>query len=138
MESGKVNRIHFTNIDSTMTISEVFLKDYCGISRNASDQMVYLFSADQQNKGKGQHSNTWTSPPGNSYTTYLVRTRPELALFGPQLAALSVYSVLNEILIKQKDKTPNLYELKMKWINDVFLNNKKICGVLVRTETMNQ
>ena len=77
LKDGLLKRYHFSAIDSTMTISEKWRKLY------VTDKISYLFSADKQISGQGQHQNTWTSPEGNSYTSFLVKCKPELAVYGP-------------------------------------------------------
>lgn len=66
---------HFNVVDSTMTIAERWPKQY------VSDKISYLFIADSQKSGQGQRTNTWSSPPGNCYVTYLVKLGQDLSIF---------------------------------------------------------
>lgn len=84
----------------------------------------YLWTADGQSQSIGQHNRSWTTPLGlNINATYgflLDEREADLPKFIPYIAGLSVIEVL---------KKYNLYG-KIKWVNDVLINRKKICGIL--------
>mgnify|MGYP000986537667 CR=1 FL=1 len=82
-----------------------------------------LVVAERQVKGKGRLGRLWISPQGGIWISIILR--PEFQPFeAPKLtlaAALAVTRVL-------RDKT-NL-EAQIKWPNDIFINSKKVCGIL--------
>ena len=80
--------------------------------------------ADRQSSGKGRLQRSWHSPPGvNIYTSLILRPRiasSEAARI-PIVAGIAVAEVLDKY-------SPS--RIKLKWPNDVLLNNKKVCGIL--------
>ena len=84
----------------------------------------FVFTAKSQNKGQGQGTNTWVSPPGNVNMTILGYFHLNLI----PLLSLAIGVTTNR-LIQEHLKLNS----SMKWVNDVIINNKKISGVLIRT-----
>ncbi|NCC22549.1 MAG: biotin--[acetyl-CoA-carboxylase] ligase [Alphaproteobacteria bacterium] len=82
----------------------------------------------EQLKGRGRQGKVWHSPVGNLYMSVLLR--PEcLADDVPQLAfvsGLAISAALETYLPAGHVKT-------LKWPNDVFVDGKKISGVLTET-----
>ena len=82
-----------------------------------------LLLADYQSAGRGRLGRTFVSPPGTGlYMSLLVRPEnlaeiQKITL----LAALAVCLSLEEI-------TP--LRPKIKWVNDLFVKGKKVCGIL--------
>jgi BirA family transcriptional regulator, biotin operon repressor / biotin---[acetyl-CoA-carboxylase] ligase len=106
---------HFTSIDST------------------NDQLKKLVGApefscvvaDRQTAGKGRHGRTWHSAEGEGlYLSILLCPRgpasniPSLSL----MAGVAVAEVLRERAVPGVD---------IKWPNDVLVNERKVCGILV-------
>ena len=106
-----------------MTISEQFPKAF------VSDATSFAFVADCQINGQGQRDNTWSSPPGNCYTNFLFKMDTSMVMFSAQLAALSVAEVYESY---RDDKLQ--FPVTLKWVNDVFIDGLKICGVLPKAE----
>jgi len=84
----------------------------------------YVVTADEQTKGRGTHGRSWFSPAYASLHATFVFPFPNhqenLLNHLPQVVAYAVLKTL---------KTYGL-EAKIKWINDVLLDEKKICGIL--------
>lgn len=80
--------------------------------------------ADSQNNGKGRLGRIWSSPPGvNLYCSIILR--PQIMPFeAPQLTFLSAVAVARAI-----ELTTTL-QPKIKWPNDILLNDCKIAGLL--------
>lgn len=93
-----------------------------------------LFIADQQTQGRGQQQRVWLNPqPGCS----LMATWSLPYTFAPQ----PHYTILiGFALLKSLDhflKTQGIIgSLRLKWPNDLYLDDKKIAGIL--TETIQQ
>ena len=72
------------------------------------------------------------SPLGNLYLTFALGIPSSkvfaLALHFPQVAAAAVVRTLESYGVHQ------MARLQLKFVNDVFLNDKKLCGVLSRME----
>lgn len=84
--------------------------------------------ADYQTAGKGQRGNTWESERGRNlmfsfvlYPTFLKASRQFLL---SQLTALAVQETLD----------PWTEDIRIKWPNDIYWKEKKICGMLIENE----
>lgn len=84
--------------------------------------LVYCFS---QTAGRGQRGNTWESEPGKNITASL--------LFHPYNFPASAQFKISEAValalvdyLKEKGVSA-----KVKWPNDIYVDDKKICGILV-------
>ena len=89
-----------------------------------------LIWAKEQTDGRGRRGRKWSSPPGNLYCSLVLR--PDVAVakaaeFG-FIAALAVFDVLGTL------GEPG-HKVQCKWPNDVLLNDKKVAGILLETET---
>ncbi|MDO9548060.1 MAG: biotin--[acetyl-CoA-carboxylase] ligase [Candidatus Marinimicrobia bacterium] len=110
--------LHYKTIDSTNR----FLLD----AEDLRNGTVVL--ADDQTAGRGRFNRVWQSLPEKALLFsillnkfYNLRT-PAVYTF---LAAVGVYRGLRKIL-------PASINLSLKWPNDVLLNGKKVCGILVQ------
>jgi len=75
--------------------------------------------AEEQTAGKGRHGKSFLSPAGQIYMSAILQAEsPELMTI---FAAVCVCESIEDLT----DKKP-----KIKWVNDIFLDNKKICGIL--------
>jgi BirA family biotin operon repressor/biotin-[acetyl-CoA-carboxylase] ligase len=86
-----------------------------------------LYTANGQTGGIGQHNRVWVSPYGvNVYATYafLLDEKDIAKVFCmPQVSAFSVANIL----------TSEGINCSIKWVNDVLINSKKVCGVLAES-----
>ena len=85
--------------------------------------------ADSQTKGRGRYTRSFFSPHGGLYISIILR--PEVLRFDNPTAvtAFAAVSVCEAIEIIS-DKTP-----KIKWVNDIFIDGKKVCGILTEAVT---
>jgi len=80
--------------------------------------------ADRQTTGRGRLKREWVSPPGNIAVTVVLYPGRNNLTYLTMLAALAVlYSI---------EKTTGLH-CQLKWPNDVLINNKKVCGILLES-----
>lgn len=81
---------------------------------------------DNQYSGRGQRGNLWISEPGKNLT-FSVLLKPNLPpdrqFILAQVVALAVADYV---------KT-RVTGVKIKWPNDILVNNKKICGILIES-----
>jgi BirA family biotin operon repressor/biotin-[acetyl-CoA-carboxylase] ligase len=86
--------------------------------------------ADCQTAGKGRYGRHFFSPPGHGIYMSLILHPSQLRFHTPtlvtSLAAVSVCEGIEAI----SEKAP-----KIKWVNDIFLGEKKICGILTEAVT---
>ena len=88
--------------------------------------------AETQTKGRGTHGKKWISNKGNLFISIFFHLKENYPPFNE-------FSVISPLIVSEtikhfcKDKTVSL-----KFPNDVFLNGKKICGILQETITFNK
>lgn len=82
----------------------------------------------EQKAGRGRHGRVWVSPPGNLYSSTLIRLEPGWPPVSNlvTLIALAVKEALSGHLTKDQ-------RLALKWPNDVLLNGQKLTGMLLET-----
>jgi len=81
--------------------------------------------ADYQTHGKGRLGNVWHSPAGkNLYLSVLLKPEPTIDKF-PQMSLVTAIVLVRSLIKYNPNLTP-----KVKWPNDIFINNKKISGIL--------
>ena len=93
----------------------------------AADGLVVW--AQQQTMGRGQRNHTWESQPKSSLT-FSVLFRPNQE----ELTLLGRFTALGALAVGRAVQSKTGVEARVKWPNDVLLNNKKICGVLAETD----
>ncbi|MGI0073913.1 MAG: biotin--[acetyl-CoA-carboxylase] ligase [Nitrosotalea sp.] len=107
---------YFETIDSTQDFAlKLTSKHY----ENGS-----LIIAQKQTSGRGRLNRKWVSPKGGIWFSILLKPNFEImqvSLF-PMMTSLALAITIEKIL-KLKPK--------LKWPNDVMLNNKKVAGILV-------
>ncbi len=77
-----------------------------------------LVTADEQSAGRGRQGRAWTAPPGSALLMSLVLR--ELDPLLPLAAAVAVCEAL-----------PEDADARIKWPNDVWLERRKLAGILV-------
>ena len=92
--------------------------------RGAPDGTLVL--AEEQTAGLGRLSRHWSTPAGGNIALSLL-LRPPLARL-PNLVMLSALAVADAI-----EQTTRLAP-QLKWPNDVLLDAKKVCGILIENE----
>ncbi|WP_367923937.1 biotin--[acetyl-CoA-carboxylase] ligase [uncultured Ruthenibacterium sp.] len=83
-----------------------------------------LVVADAQTGGRGRRGRSFSSPPGTGlYLTMLLRSNLPMECVVPvtSAAAVAVYRAIKKVCGK---------ELEIKWVNDLYRNGKKCCGIL--------
>jgi BirA family biotin operon repressor/biotin-[acetyl-CoA-carboxylase] ligase len=115
-------KIHrFREIDSTSTHARQ------QASLGAEEGLVYV--ADHQTGGRGQFNRPWVSSPGKNLQFSLLLRPPVPPSQAPILTQIACRAVA-EVLRKK-------YGMKcaVKKPNDVMVQNKKICGILVESSS---
>jgi len=106
--------IYLKTVDSTNT----YLKQR---ANGLPDRTVVI--AKSQTAGKGTRERSFISPEGGLYMSVLLKNvKPDLLTV---CAGVSVADAIAELGV---DKNP-----KIKWVNDVLINGKKVCGILTES-----
>ncbi|MFP6742421.1 MAG: biotin--[acetyl-CoA-carboxylase] ligase [Alphaproteobacteria bacterium] len=96
----------------------------------AGAQHGTLIWAQSQVKGRGRRGNQWVSPTGNLYMSLVLRPDCPVAeaLQLSFVASLALADALGDLL-------PAMAKITCKWPNDVFLNGRKVAGLLLESAT---
>ncbi len=90
-----------------------------------------VVATDEQTQGRGRLGRSWTSGPGQDLT-FSVLLRPSVAPAEAQILSLAVAVAVAEVL----DGLPGLQgRALVKWPNDVLIDGKKVCGILLESSS---
>ncbi len=112
----KKNIEYFDEISSTNTV----LKKR---AQSSDDENTVLIS-EFQTEGRGRLGKSFFSPRGcGIYLSYLIRPQilPKDAVFVTVAAAVAARRAFSEVLH---------IDTQIKWVNDIYYDNKKLCGIL--------
>lgn len=90
----------------------------------------FVVTADEQTAGKGQWGRQWVSSLGGLYLSLILA--PEMRV--EQHSYLTISSVFGVTELLRAYQIP----VQIKWLNDIFLNRKKLGGILIETQVKNQ
>ncbi len=80
--------------------------------------------AGMQTGGRGSHGRSFYSPEGGLYMSLILRPEfPDMTFITPA-AAVAVCRAINGLG----------FDCKIKWVNDIYKNGKKICGILTESD----
>lgn len=116
-----INILHFEKIDSTNTYARNNIRNL---------PLPSIIIADEQTAGRGRRGNRFFSPKETGLYMTLVIDEPIKSDLITPATAVAVCKVLERKGIKPE----------IKWVNDLFIKNKKFCGILserIITETGN-
>jgi len=106
----------FNEIDSTNSCAKRAVADYL-----TGDG---IFVANSQTAGRGRRGKDFYSPMGTGlYFTAVFHPNAKLSDATAITSAAAV--AVAKILEQETKKSP-----KIKWVNDIFIDNKKVCGIL--------
>ena len=119
------NIIHLKECSST--------NDYLiSLNKKSNCKEGTIVGTDFQSKGRGQRTNLWFSEK-KSNLTFSIIIEPFLPIsyqfYLNIISSLSIYNVLKSILGE---------DIKIKWPNDIFYQDKKIAGILVENIVKNK
>lgn len=107
----KINILVFDSLDSTSTYAK---------SNASSLPLPSVIIAKFQTAGRGRRGNSFYSPENTGLYMTVVFEAPEICELLTPKAAVTVCKVLEKRGISPK----------IKWVNDLFYNSKKVCGIL--------
>jgi len=113
--------ICLASTDSTNNVCKRLLAD--------GKKGVFLVTADEQTAGRGRQGKRFYSPNSSGVYFSLV-IRPETALTNAVTATTAASVAVCKAIEDLTDKKP-----RIKWVNDVFVDDKKICGILTEAIT---
>ncbi|MDA3814064.1 MAG: biotin--[acetyl-CoA-carboxylase] ligase [Candidatus Cloacimonetes bacterium] len=108
--------LHFNKVSSTSSKAERLIN-------SNTTQGNFLCLAGEQSSGKGRGNNSWFAPAGGLWLTaalYRFDFKSNITIF----TGICIHKTLSELFPAIAEK------LKIKWPNDIYLSDKKICGIL--------
>lgn len=120
-----INTIAVEETNSTNELAKSIL-------REKKESLPFLVKANFQTSGKGQYTKSWESNPGENLL-FSIAFRPEKVSIEDQFIISKVIAVsLLEVL---QDLT---HKVSIKWPNDIYIDNKKIAGILIENAIIGQ
>lgn len=120
----KINKIHIDEVSSTNS----FMKD---ISKEKEISEGVVVWADFQTNGRGQVGTAWESESAKNLLFSIV-LYPDFIEIKEQFIISQIASLaIKELLEKYVD------DISIKWPNDVYWKDRKICGMLVENDLLN-
>ncbi len=121
-DSTAADRIHvFKQLESTNLTAKRMALD------GASAETVVI--AEEQTKGKGRMGRSFYSPSGSGiYMSFILAPRFDTA------KSVLITTAASVAVCKAIEKVTGI-SCQIKWVNDVYMNDKKICGILTEAVT---
>jgi BirA family biotin operon repressor/biotin-[acetyl-CoA-carboxylase] ligase len=130
------------NNDQIRTIEYI---EYHDSIHSTNDRIRELFKGDivpklpclivtnRQTAGRGRGSNVWWSDRG----ALLMSLGAELSMFSLQRKNLAVLSLASGLAVAEtiRRRLPDANRVELHWSNDVYVDGKKICGILIESPT---
>lgn len=111
---------YFSNIDSTNT----YLKNHFFELENFS-----IIRADFQTSGHGRKERSWVSEKGKNLLFSILIKDENILKNGGFLSLVAAISLCETI----EKCFPNISKPMIKWPNDIYINDKKVCGILLES-----
>ena len=111
------------NVLNVIDSTNQYVKD-----RMAHLQNGFVCIAEAQTQGRGRHGRTWISPYGASLYLSMYWS------FAGGYQSISGLSLVMGIAIAKALTQYQVTDVKLKWPNDVYIDHKKIAGVLIEVE----
>jgi len=122
LKTNNIKNIYiYDTIDST--------NDQAKLDISLGNHEDALYIANEQKKGRGRHGKKFYSPKDSGlYMTLKIKSdiKLENSLFITTLVAIATTKALKKFTDKN---------IEIKWVNDLYLNGKKICGILTEVIT---
>lgn len=116
----KLNIMHFSSLDSTST----YLKK---LAENGAPSGTVVI-ADTQSGGRGRMGRSFLSKKGGLYMSVLLR--PNLDLNYVSNSCITNITPLAAVAVSEAIESISGKQIDIKWVNDLFFQGKKVCGIL--------
>jgi len=119
----KIEIFKFKSVTSTNDVAINLIKE--------KKKKIGCIYADIQTRGRGTRGRKWVSAHGNLFGSIFFPLRKNYPPFNE-------FSIINSVIISSViEHFCEKKKISFKWPNDVFLNGKKICGILQELITLN-
>lgn len=116
--------IHLPEVESTNTYAITML------AQNRPEEGSVVVT-DFQTNGKGTEANTWESEKGKNLTFSLI-LYPTFAADQQFVLNKAISLGINDFLKSEL----HYYSITIKWPNDIYINDKKVCGILIQNSVL--
>lgn len=89
-------------------------------------------TAERQTVGRGRRGRAWFSEPGNLYASLMLIDPAPMERLGslPLAVAVAVQAAVSRIMPLDAS------DVLIKWPNDILVDRRKVCGILIEGETL--
>jgi BirA family biotin operon repressor/biotin-[acetyl-CoA-carboxylase] ligase len=110
--------LYYPSLTSTMDIARQ------QVARKAPEGTAVI--ADRQTTGRGRLKRNWVSPKGNIAVSIILY---------PARAYLHSLTILASLAVFHSIETTTGLKCQLKWPNDVLIKGKKVCGILLESQS---
>ena len=121
---------------SDLPIGDIFYVESIGSTNDAAAEWAEggapdfsIVLADTQTQGRGRSGRKWFTSPGTALAFSLI-LRPTSGELRENALLISRFTGLGALAVCQVLRNHYAVPAKIKWPNDVLVNNRKICGIL--------
>ena len=119
----KIETFKFKSVTSTNDVAINLIKE--------KKKKIGCIYADIQTRGRGTRGRKWVSAHGNLFGSIFFPLKKNYPPFNE-------FSIINPVIISSViEHFCEKKKISFKWPNDVFVNGKKICGILQELITLN-
>jgi len=87
-----------------------------------------VFCAKKQTAGRGRKMREWQSQNGGLYFSILLKNQTNISKVYP-------FVLLSALSVVRKIKSCATMGIAIKWPNDIYINHRKVCGILAESST---
>jgi BirA family biotin operon repressor/biotin-[acetyl-CoA-carboxylase] ligase len=117
------HKVFLSEVESTNT----YLSDKFSFEKNHNGMLLWV---DNQTKGRGQNQNIWISEKSKNLTFSFIVFPSKLEVYKQFSISKFVCVALCEFLSKYHKN------VKIKWPNDIYVDDKKIAGILIENSVI--
>jgi BirA family transcriptional regulator, biotin operon repressor / biotin---[acetyl-CoA-carboxylase] ligase len=119
-------RLGHTIVELSVTTST--MDDAERLAAEGADEGLIVV-ADEQTAGRGRAGRTWSAPPGSALLCSIL-LRPPLP--PPRLSTLPL---VTGVAVAEAIETCSPIACRLKWPNDVWIDDRKVAGILMKATT---
>jgi BirA family transcriptional regulator, biotin operon repressor / biotin---[acetyl-CoA-carboxylase] ligase len=119
--------IHLESVNSTNDYAKK-IADFN--SKNTIDKNLIIISSNEQTSGRGQFSNRWESEKGMNLIFSILFYPPDFKIIDQFYISKAISLAVLDFTKKYSDQAT------IKWPNDIYLENKKLGGILIENSVM--
>lgn len=121
---SKKEQVDIVEIETTSSTND-YVKQY--LAEHKESTLPLVISTKEQTAGKGQRGNTWSSDINKNIMMSLA--------IAPKILATEQFAMNQAVSLGVVDFLSSLgIEAKIKWPNDIYVNDKKITGILIENQ----